>query len=441
MKNIKSLKIFIIFFFINFLNAQLVPMRVEKDTYFGIEITDDFRNIENLKDTTVLNWIKFEKNKISKILENVKGREAFKNNIIKNYDSRKYRFKNIIHTNNGNVFYVKYSTEDYLDKIYFKNNTINNEELVFDVSKISPNHSISYMKMNNQNTFLAFAITEEGKELSEIYLYDIKKHKILDKVIDHNWVSAIGGIQWLENGEGFYYTRLQNKDITTKDYLLNNKVVLYNLIDSTHKFKEIFSQSSDKLSNLKKSDLFILKKISDNHVFCEINGVNKHKSVYFSKKNKNQSNNFSWEKFYSESDLITNFEINENDIYYLSDLNNLNVISKTTFDKLEFKNKNVIVRAPKDETITKIVFAGKNKYFTTIKNGVQAFLYKFDNKSYSKIELPFDAGSFYEIYPKTANSQDLIIDFSGWTKNYIRYIYKSKENIFVEENIEEKQIL
>ncbi len=416
-------------------------METTKETYFGVEIVDDYRNFENLKDTTVLNWIKIESNKTAKVFENVKGREDFRNKIIKNYDSRKYRYKNTIHTSNGNVFYVKYSTEDYIDKIYFKNNKSNNEELVFDVSKISPNHSISYMKINNQNTLLAFAVSEEGKELSDIYIYDINKNKILDKIIDHNWVKSIGGIQWLENGEGFYYTRLQSKDITTKDFLLNNKTVLYLIKDSIHKFEEVFSQNSENIINPKNNDLYILKKISKNYVFGEINGVNKHKSVYFAKKNINQNYSFSWQKFYSESDLITNFEIQGNDIYYLSDLNNQNVISKTSFDKLEFKNQNIIVKAPKDETITKMVFTSKNKYFTTIKNGVQAFLYKFEDKNFNKIELPFDAGSFYDIYPKTNNSQDLIIDFSGWTKNYIRYIYKSKENKFIEENIEEKQIL
>jgi hypothetical protein len=47
----------------------------------------------------------------------------------------------------------------------------------------------------------------------------------MPQVIDFNWVSEIGGIHWLDDDSGIYYTRLQSNDIKDKDFLKNSQSV------------------------------------------------------------------------------------------------------------------------------------------------------------------------------------------------------------------------
>ena len=115
----------------------------------------------------------------------------------------------------------------------------------------------------------------------------------------------------------------------------------------------------------------------------------------------------------------------------MSELDNKNVISKTNLKNPQFQNQNIIINPPKDEVIKSIHCVNDKKYFTTVKNGIQTFFYQFDEKGYKKIELPIPTGSISDMQPKYSGSSELKLELYGWITPSTRYIYNTKDNIFV----------
>jgi prolyl oligopeptidase len=433
------MKFFLIFIFIcQFCCGQNFPKSKVVTKYFNHEINDEFTLLENLNDTIVLKWIKEENHQADSFFYKFDNINLFYSRIENLMKSRKNLYYNITYNSLNNVFFVKINTENYAENLCFKKSLDSKiEKIIFKPEKICNSCSISYIKPNHKGSMVAIGLTESGQEITKVYLYDLLNDKLLPDVIENNWVSELGGIYWLDDDSGFYYTLLNSNDITNKDYLKNNKVVIYSLIDKNKKHEVVFSKK-DVINSNNEEDFFILNNITEKYVFSRVAGANKYSDIYYSSKEKNQNKNFKWQKFIDKNDLITKYQINNEEIYYLSNLNNGNVISKTNFKEKKFQNQQILVTAPKDETMINLLCVGKHKYFTTIKNGIQAFMYAFDDKGYKKIDLPFEAGSITEIYQKHKNSDELIVELSGWTKPYTRYIFNPKLNIFKEEGLEEK---
>jgi prolyl oligopeptidase len=427
----------ILLFFKSF--CQKPPMETTKETYFGVEIKDNYRNFENLKDTLVLDWIKTKSNEINNIYTKINGLDKLYNKFDNFNKSRKNIYRQITYNASGKLFYIKLNPNDLKQNLYYKNNVKESKELLIIDSNFLKNNKITFIKANHKGTLLAIGITKEGNEIDKIHLYDIEKKQMLPNVIENNWGLELGGIHWLDDDSGFYYTRLNSSDIRNKEYLKNNKAVLYTI--NKKKYDTVFFSGSKNVIKNNEEDFFMIKKITKNYIFSELGGASVHRDAYFAKKNKNQNTNFSWNKLYSKEDKITQYFVTNNDIYYLSELDNKNVISKTNLINPKFQNQNIIISSPKDEVIKSILCVNDKKYFTTVKNGIQTFFYQFDDKEYKKIELPIPTGSISDMEPIYKGSSELKLELYSWIKPSTRYIYKTKENIFVEENIIEKVIL
>ncbi len=58
---------------INVINAPVPPKGAVVETYFGIEIKDDYRNLENVEDPEVKKWLKSESEHADKYLNRLPG--------------------------------------------------------------------------------------------------------------------------------------------------------------------------------------------------------------------------------------------------------------------------------------------------------------------------------------------------------------------------------
>src|SRR5512143_303352 len=58
------------------------------DNYFGVKITDPYRYMENLKDTSVLSWMKLQADYSRKILDRISGRQSLIDMMV-NFDGRR----------------------------------------------------------------------------------------------------------------------------------------------------------------------------------------------------------------------------------------------------------------------------------------------------------------------------------------------------------------
>ena len=67
-------------FCLGLLNAQkmnLAPSSTVTDKYFGINIVDEYRNLENLKDSSVVNWMREQTKYSTNTLKSISNRQYY----------------------------------------------------------------------------------------------------------------------------------------------------------------------------------------------------------------------------------------------------------------------------------------------------------------------------------------------------------------------------
>lgn len=199
------------------------PSQPVTESFFGKEITDPYRNLENLRDSAVMNWYKAQ----AAYTEGQLGKLLIRETIYKELKEldEKFSYKinvrpNLIPAYRGNdVFYVKTFADEQTGKLYCKPGK-GNDILIFDANE--NNHSgilklISGFEVNDDGSKIAVVITQAGNEVGRLLVIDRKQKKIVDSV-ERVWDTP----SWV-NKETFFYFQLPSADVTNKGFLSNNQ--------------------------------------------------------------------------------------------------------------------------------------------------------------------------------------------------------------------------
>ena len=249
--NSNSSFLFFFIFCLGLINAQkvnLAPSSSVTDKYFGVNVVDGYRNLENLKDSSVVNWMREQTKFSTNILKSITNRKYYIDKRIE-FDKRKSFSVNSINiTENGFYFYLKKKPEESTDKLYFRKTFNGVETEIFNPQSYKPedkkSYQISYIKPNFDGSKIAIALTESGKEISEMVIYDLKNKKLLPDVITNCWPSDGGGISWLPDNERFIYLHYPVIDPNSNLFLKNMKSVIYKIGENSQTLNNIFSIAS-----------------------------------------------------------------------------------------------------------------------------------------------------------------------------------------------------
>lgn len=170
------------------------------DTYFGTEIKDPYRWLEDDKSAETAAWVKAQNDVTFGYLENIPFRKELKDRLEKlwNYEKISAPWKE------GNYTY------------YFKNDGLQNQSVMYRKDKngkeevfLDPNTfskdgttSLSTIQFSKDGSIAAYSISEAGSDWNKIIVIDaISKKKIETELNDVKF----SGIAWVGN-DGFYYS-------------------------------------------------------------------------------------------------------------------------------------------------------------------------------------------------------------------------------------------
>lgn len=170
------------------------------DTYFGTEVKDPYRWLEDDKSAETAAWVKAENQVTFGYLEKIPFRKELKERLEKvwNYEKISAPFKE------GDYTY------------YFKNNGLQNQSVLYRKDKngkeelfLDPNTfssdgttSLSSVEFSKDGSLVAYSISEAGSDWNKIIILNaITKEKLEAELVDVKF----SGIAWIGN-EGFYYS-------------------------------------------------------------------------------------------------------------------------------------------------------------------------------------------------------------------------------------------
>ncbi len=420
------------------------PMQIVSEKYFGKTIQDDYRNIENLKDTLVQKWFKEESEFAKRIFWNITGKAELIEKM-KMYDQRvSFEVWKVYVTGNDQYFFLKQGADEDVARLFYRESFSSKDELLFDPKnfKIETGNTyvINYIKPSWNGDYIAVSLSHNGEEVSEIIFIDMRNRKVLPQIIDHCWPTGIGGISWLPDNSGILYVHLPEIDHTSENFLKNTMSVFYKIGDDPKKLNVLLSRETHPELNLRSEDFPIVmcQSEEDQYLYVNIGGATAYHDGYYGLLKNIQKGNLEWQPLHKKADKVEKIIFEDTTFICLSALNssNFQVLSSLLRDP-DIKNATVLVDEKHDEVIRDIKQTSNCLYYTSTKNGVEGKLYSLNDGKENEIVLPNPSGRI-NIFNKGTNYPELWVSTIGWINDYNRYQYNFTKNTFIEENLEPK---
>ena len=290
------------------INAQppKAPLAPVTENLFGREITDRYRSLENLGDSTVMKWYKAQAAYTEQQLSKLPFRDAIYNEL-KELD-QKFSYKitirpNLIPDYYGNdILYVKTLADEQIGKLYCKTGK-GNDILIFDPNKNNNSgklNVISGFKGNEDGSKIAVVIVQQGNEVGRLFVIDRQQKKIIDSV-ERVWDPP----SWMDN-ETFFYSQLPSADVTNKGFLSNNeakkhtigKVASSDIVILSHK------NSRDLVPDSANFPFISVPHGKAAYIIGHIAGSEQFNDVYLARLDKNANDELKWYSFIKKEDQI-----------------------------------------------------------------------------------------------------------------------------------------
>ncbi|MDV2447722.1 prolyl oligopeptidase [Elizabethkingia anophelis] len=417
--------------------TNLAPSVPVTDDYHGIKVVDEYRNLENLKDPATINWMKSQTDYANSIVKNIPNRQYYITKR-KEFDKRTSFFvSNVYVMANDVYFYLKKTPDQSAARLYYRKGFSGQEKELYNPENFLPQNNkqyqINYIKPNYDGTKVVISLTEGGKEISNMIIYDVISNRLLPHVITNCWPSDGGGISWLPDNNSFIYLHYPVTDQNSKLFLKDMISVLYTIGEDPKKLRVVLSKENNPDLKINSEDFPIVNipTKDSRYLIGRISGATRFKDTYYMKSSdilkKDQ-----WKILFRKEDKISSFIIKGDKIIYVSEKDETNAIYSTSLIYPNFKTPEVIVPPIQDETIKSLNSIKDGFIFTTTKNGVEAKLYTYKNNKAESLKLPIPAG---DITTQSNQSNDFWITCNGWKNDTERFKYSSIAGKFTSENL------
>ena len=187
-----------------------------KDNFFGTEINDPFRWLEEIDSAETLKWIQ-EQNKITEdYLSKIPFRDKVHKRLSEIWNHPKYMQP--IKSGN-NYFFLKNDGLSPQSRLYIQKGTDNEPEVLIDPNSFSEDGTVSILdfSISKDNRYLGYSVTKSGSDWLDIYVMDIETKVLLTDKIE--WVK-FSGANWYK--DGFFYNRYTRSETGNSLTALND---------------------------------------------------------------------------------------------------------------------------------------------------------------------------------------------------------------------------
>ncbi|MDR3226222.1 MAG: prolyl oligopeptidase family serine peptidase [Prevotellaceae bacterium] len=229
------------------------------DDYFGVEIADSYRWLEDDTTQAVAAWVKSENEITQNYLNQIPFRDKLKQRLtdIVNYEKIGTPFKK-----HGKYYFYKNDGLQNQSVLYVKETIDGEASVLLDPNTLSDDGTValSGISFSNNGKYLAYKISRSGSDWNEIFVLDLETRQLTN---DHIQWAKFTGASW--QGDGFYYSAYDSPDKGKEFSNVNENHKIY-----YHKLGD--NQSNDKLAykNAEYPKRFYSASVSDDERFLFI---------------------------------------------------------------------------------------------------------------------------------------------------------------------------
>src|SRR6202166_4593074 len=412
------------------------PVREVRETFFGTEIRDPYRCLEDLNRPAVSPWMGAQNDYTRAVLEQIPNRDKLRKRIA-GLDDNGVRV-NGLQSFGGRLFYLRQATGEDNRRLYVRDGSGGAERLLLDPQTRTANgvhFSIDYFQASPDGKLVAVGISPGGSENSVLHVLDASNGKEAGPSIDR---AQFGAVFWLPDNHSFFYNRLRKPapgDSRTS-YYLNSKDYLHHIADDPEKDVPIFGNGLSSEVSMTESDLpFVNVPPGSKYAFGVIaHGVQNENTIYVTSLASLHDASASWRKIADVGDEVTGFDIHGDHVYLLShhEASRFEVLG-VDLPKDEVAHARVLMAAS-DAVVTGIQAAADALYVQKLDGGLgKLWRLPYDGGTAREIHLPFE-GAIQEIFVNPAEL-GVFVRLASWTKSSLIFHYDPKTSAMADTKI------
>jgi prolyl oligopeptidase len=396
------------------------------DDYFGMKVIDNYRWMENLRDTTVQNWFKVQGHFTDSILQTLPVIDTLisEMEVLDTFQPVKY---NVMELYGNSWFIQKRLPQEKAYKMYRKDTSAaSKEELLFDPADFIKGKTVaaSY-SISDDGRYLLLLISQDGNEQNNIYAMDVATKKILPDTVRF----AEGGFTH-HFSDRFFYLKYNSGNIYDESRKIDTKCMMHIIGTPVSSDREIMSRKKYPELGLDSSDFpYCYMPASGSRII--ITAGPKANSFYYADSNSIKSTPILWKLLFEVKDSVQSFIVHENDIYAVTTKGNIDGrLVKTGFGQTRGLNGIEIYIPDKGWIIQSIT---ETKHFLLIMlshNNIQSRIISYEYAT-GKL-LPVDnlpVKGWVYLQPYSPYSDKCVLSASGWNipDNNYEYDLASKQ--------------
>jgi prolyl oligopeptidase len=403
----------------------IAPVKVVTDTYHGVSIDDPYRYMEDFKNAEVQEWVRGQADFADVMLRSLPGREALLARIKELDSGAPFSLSGLYRHPSGDLFYLKQLAGEDVAKVYRRDGNSGEEQLLIDpatFSKADANQhfTVSFFQVSPDASKVLYGFAASGSEQTSLRVFDVVAGRDHPDTIDR-LESDYAAPNWLPDGQSFVYSRRRKLPAAappTESYKYT-QAFLHTLGDDPGQAPLIFANSALGSPDMAALDFpaVIIIPGSPWAIGQIKHGDETDISLFTTSVESLGRGNPSWSKVCDRADLVTEFDVHEDDIYLLTahEAPRYQVV-RTSLRQPDLRKATVIV--PSGDYVVKSLAAAADALYVSTLDGVPGKVLRVAYEANAKptpIELPAD-GTSAAVTAARANMGGVLVRISSWTR-------------------------
>ena len=402
------------------------PVKNVQDTYFGVEVDDPYRYMENLSNPEVQAWVKAQADYTRSILDRIPGRRELLERMQTIDQALSARITEVRRLPNDLFFYEKRLPSGNVFNLYVRNGLKGEDRLLVDLDKYVQAtglpHAINYFEPSWDGKYVACGISAAGSEDAVIHVIETATGAEVDNPIDR---AQFGEVNWRGDGRSFFYIRLQKltEEMDPLERYQKSKVFLHVMGDDPEKDTAVFGVELSPLVKMETSDIPIVYTDpgSDYALGIIAHGVQNELTVYVAPVASLGAADTPWKKVCDVEDAVNGVAAGGGSLYLLThkDAPKFKVV-KTSISAPDIAKAEMVV--PQSTAVLAAIASAKDAVYVQARDGVFGKLIRVPYEGTpAAVVLPFDGT--VELAAAEPRCDGIYLTMAAWTKAPQVYSY------------------
>lgn len=401
------------------------PPGAVRDTYFGTEVADPYRALEDMADAKVTGWMKAHADHARRTLDSLPGYAQLKARIAELDNAASASVGTVQQAADGSVFFTRRSATENTLKLYHRDPSGRETRLVdpddWEKQTGKP-HAINFFAPSPNGRLVAFGVSASGTEDASTYVMDTASGKRIGEPISR---TAFPQVSWRPDGNSFFFFRQQElkAGMPATDRYRDGRSWLH--IVGTDVANDVAVAGPGVfpgvMVNREEFALVVAVPGSRYALTLVVAGVQRELSLYAAPLDSVGTPGTPWVRICDRADKVTDFTLHGDDIFLRTyrDSSRFSII-RTSLATPDIKTAAVAI--PASQQVVTALAAAKDALYIEARDGAVKRIKRlpWNSTVVSELKLPIEGSA--RIMSARPDADGAIIGLAAWTR--AREIYR-----------------